>query len=123
MMLLALPLILEAVWTLPRLAAIVYTIAAYDPIAIALIAVRAFVSAMQVSAAMLLMQRRPQGAPIARAALIASAVLWTLEAGFNLAPSGVSPFWRWHIVTAYWLYAIAAAWWTTRFRPEGRAFR
>ena len=123
MMLLALLLILEVVWTLPRLAAIVYTIAAYDAIAIALIAVRAFVSAMQVSAAMLLMRRRPQGAPIARAALIASAVLLTFEAGLNLAPSGVYPFWRWQIVTAYWLYAIAATWWTTRFRPEGRAFR
>jgi hypothetical protein len=113
-LLIAILLMVEAVWTLPRLAAVVYTIAAYDPLAIALIAARAIVTAMQATAAMLLMQRRPQAPPIARIALAAAAVLLTLEAGFNLAPGPVYSFWRWQVVTIYWLYAGSAVWWLSR---------
>jgi hypothetical protein len=43
-------------------------------------------------------------------------MLRTLEAGFRLAPSGVPSFWRWEIVTAYWMYALAGAWWLSRPR-------
>ena len=110
-MLIAALLIAEAMWTVPRLAAVVYTIAAYDPVAIGLIAARACVTAAQLTAATLLVQRRPPARPIARIALVAAAVLLTLEAGFNLAPSAVYPFWRWQIVTVYWLYVVVAVWW------------
>jgi hypothetical protein len=114
--LIALLLIAEAAWTLSRVAGLVYTIAAYDPIAILLIAARAIVAAMQASGGALVLQRRPPAAAIARTALLASAMLRTLEAGFRLAPSGVPSFWRWEIVTAYWMYALAGAWWLSRPR-------
>ena len=114
MMLIACLLIAEALWTLPSLAALIYTIAAYDPVAITLIAGRVLVTAAQIAAGTLLLQRRPPGAPIARAAILGAAVLLTLEAGFNLAPSTVYVFWRWQVVAVYWAYALAAVWWLTR---------
>jgi hypothetical protein len=104
-------LLAEALWTLPTLAALVYTIAAYDALAVTIIAARGVVTAAQLSAALLLLQRRPPGPPIARLALLGAAILITLEAGFNLAPSIVYVFWRWQAVTVYWAYALAAIWW------------
>ena len=113
-MVIAFLLIAEAVWTLTRVAALVYTIAAYGPVTVVLIAARGVVAAMQATGGALLLQRQPAAAAIARAALVASAVLRTLEAGFQLAPSGFPAFWRREVVTVYWIYALASVWWLSR---------
>lgn len=101
-------LVIEALWTVTRLASLVSTIEAYDWTAILLIAARGLTGAMLMSGGWLLFERRQSAAPIAGAALLLSAVLFILDAGLGLAPSGIYPFWRWQFVGAYWLYAIAA---------------
>jgi hypothetical protein len=103
-------LIVEALWTVLRIASLLPTMAAYDPIAVALIAARALVGAVQLFSGWSLPSRRPQAAALATAALLASALLHTLEAGAQLAPSVIFHFWRWQILAAYWLYASTAAW-------------
>ena len=50
---------------------------------------------------------RPAGPPLARSALLVAAILTTLDVGFNLAPTGVYPWWRWQVVgRVYWVYAL-----------------
>ena len=105
-LLIAALLLIEALWTVVKTAELLVTIAAYDPIAIVLIAARAFVGALQLTAAMLLLNRRPQAAPLARAGFLLSAALLVLEAGFQLAPSDAYAFWRWQVVGLYWAYAV-----------------
>ena len=104
--LLGILLIVEAAWRVPGIAGIVYTMATYDLVADVLIAARVVVTALQLTAGSLLLRRRPPAVPLALAALVSSAALLTLEAGFRLAPSGVYSFWRWQVVAAYAVYAL-----------------
>lgn len=103
-------LIVEALWTVMRIASLLPTMAAYDPIAVALIAARALVGAVQLFSGWSLPSRRPQATVLARASLLASAILHTLEAGLQLAPSGIYVFWRGQFVAGYWAYATLATW-------------
>ena len=83
-------------------------IGGYDPVAKLLIVARGLVGALQFAGGWTLMARRPAGSVLARAALVAAAIVTTLDVGFDLAPMDVYPWWRWQVTAAYWLYAAVA---------------
>ena len=82
---------------------------AYTPITIALIVLRAVTNAFLFVAGWTLANNRPQGAALARGALLASAVLTIFDLGLNLAPSNVYYWLRWQVTAAYGIYAITCA--------------
>jgi hypothetical protein len=79
--------------------------AAYDGTVYAVVAARAGVTALQASAAWMLWQRLPAGPLFGQIALGVSAVLLVGEIGFRLAPSSITPGFRWPLVIAYAGYA------------------
>lgn len=102
---LALALLLEGLGTLLRVAGLVPAAAAYDFATLAIVAVRVLVATVQLAAARLLAYTAPPAVVLARTAFIASPVLLVLEIGFRLAPTSIPPWWRWHVVAGYALYA------------------
>jgi hypothetical protein len=48
---------------------------------------------------------RPQGSPLAVAALVGGAVLTVFDVGLGLAPSPVYPWLRWQATVVYAIYA------------------
>ena len=80
----------------------------HDASVIVLVVFRGFVGALQFAAGWMLLGGRLPGVPLARLAFVTSAVLTTLEVGFNLAPTRVYPWWRWQVTAAYWVYALVA---------------
>lgn len=103
-------LIAEAVGSALRLAQLAGTLVVYGPVALGLLALRGLVAAVQLTTGWQLLSGRATAAPLARMAVLASAVLTALETGFRLAPTNIDPSLRWYLVAAYWLYAAAMAW-------------
>lgn len=99
---------LEAANSLLWLARIASAAPVYDATVLALAAVRALVTALQASGAVLLVRRAPPAVALARAALAASAALLVVELGFGVAPTSVPPWFRWRVVVAYAACATAA---------------
>lgn len=89
---------------------------------VVLLGLRAIVSSAQIVGAAMLRVRRPSGPPLARAALVGSAMLIPLEVGLRLVPTNLDPTWRWWLVAAYWIYAGVALWALGRLftRPADR---
>ena len=114
---LVIALAIEAGVTLLQFATLIYTIAAYDLLATAILVARALVAMSLATAAWLLTNNAPPARTIARAALLASAVLYVFDAGLALAPSIAPPFFRWQFVGAYWVYAGLAVWALSRRAP------
>ena len=79
----------------------------HDASVIAVILARGLVGALQFTAGWLLSQRRPTGIVVARWAIVGASVWVLLAVGFNLAPTGVYPWWRSQATAAYGLYAGA----------------
>ena len=94
--------LLEALW----LANVVPVIAAHGPLTVVLLIARGLVAAALLMSGWQILGSRLPAAAIARGALIASAVLITLEIGMRLSPSNLDPTFRWPVVVAYWGYAI-----------------
>jgi hypothetical protein len=114
-------LFVEAFSTVSRLAALLPVLGVYGPVALVVLAARGLAGALQVTGAWLLFSGQPPAAPIARAALLLSAIVTTLETGFRLAPSNADPSLRWWLVAIYWAYAIGLAFVTTRLEPRDPA--
>ena len=102
----ALLLMLEGLSSALRFAARLTILMFYPPLTIAFIAARFFVAVQQFSAGWMVMSGRPPGPPIARWALLESAVLVTFELGFGFAPTNLFPAYRWWAVGWYWAYAL-----------------
>ena len=98
--------LLDVLW----LANIVPVIAAHGPLTIVLLIARGLVAAALLMSGWLILEGRPPAAAIARGALLASALLITLEIGLRLAPSNLDPTFIWPLVVIYWLYAIGLRW-------------
>ena len=98
-------LIVEALMTSLWIARHISGMTSRDTITIVLFVIRAITGAFAVVSGVWLIERRPIARPIARAVLLASAMLTTLELGFRLAPSSLDPAWRWPVVVASWIYA------------------
>ena len=103
-------LIAEALFGALRLSMLLPQLGIYDPVAIALIAVRGTLGALQFAGGWLLANKRPAGPVIARWALIAGAVLTVFDVGLRLAPSSIYYWYRWQVTAAYGLYAVTAIW-------------
>ncbi len=109
----ALLFLVEAALTIAWLTSLLSTIRIYGGVTLTLMAARAVVAALQFSGWMLL--SRAQGAsaaprpgiPIAGIAIIASALLTTVEVGWRLTPSNLDPTFRWPFIAGYWVYAAA----------------
>jgi hypothetical protein len=86
----------------------VQSFAVYPAAIDALFALRGVVGVLQFASGWMLVRNAGPGRPFARVALLASACLLTLELGFALAPTSVFPTFRWPVVVAYWIYAIAS---------------
>lgn len=80
---------------------------AYDASVWGLTAVRAVVTVVQGTAAWMLWTHQPPGRLFARVAVLASAVLLTLEVGLRLAPSSLPPGTHGLVLGGYWLYAAS----------------
>jgi len=93
--------LLAGLWVAARLP----TLGVHGPVTIAFILARGFAAAALLAGGWLLLQRRPPGTPIARAALVAAASLYTVDVAFRLSPTNLDPTFRWVPVVAYWVYA------------------
>ncbi len=82
----------------------------YDAIANIVILARAAVGALQLAGGLMLVERKPPGPALARAALLASAVVTMLVVGLRLAPSDVYYWIRWQFVASYWAYVLVGIW-------------
>lgn len=114
-------LLIEAFSTVSRLAALLPVLGVYGPVALAVLGARGLAGALQFTGSWLLFSDQPPAAPIARAALLLSALVTTLETGFRLAPSNADPSLRWWLVGIYWVYAIGMAFVTTRLERRDPA--
>lgn len=110
-------LLLEGLSTALRTTTRLTVLLVYPPLTIAFIAARFLVAVQQFSAGWMVMSGRPPGPPIARWALLESAVLLTLELGFRFAPTNLFPAYRWWAVGGYWAYALVGIF---VFRPDRR---
>lgn len=116
--LIAFALIAESMFGALYVANLLSQLGVYDAVAIALIIARGALGAAQFIAGWTLANRRPAGRNLARGALVAGAVLTILGVGFNLAPTSVYYWYRWHVTAAYCAYATGAAWYLGRVRME-----
>jgi hypothetical protein len=109
MLLIAFLLVVEGLTTGWWLARILPSLQGYDRAALILVAARAVIGGMQLAGGFFLVSRRLAAATLARVALLASAMLTTFEIGARMAPTDLDPTFRWPLVIAYWIYALAAA--------------
>ena len=79
-------------------------------------ALRVLVGVLQFTAGFLIFRRRAPGGALGQFALLASALLVTLEFGANLAPHNLFPTYIWPVVAGYWVYAFAGVWAMGRIR-------
>jgi hypothetical protein len=108
MILIALLLVVEGLSTGLWIARLVPRLSGFDAFVVVLMVMRGLVGAMQLTGGVFLLGRRAAAVTLSRWALIASAILTTLEIGERLAPSGLVPSLRWPLVGAYWIYALGA---------------
>jgi hypothetical protein len=114
----AILLILESLWTAFWIAGLVPSVARHDAGVIAIVIARGLVGGMQLAAGVFLIGRRAVAVPLARVTLVVSAALTTLEVGWRLAPTSLDRGLAWPIVLAYWTYALA---WSAALRRRQRA--
>jgi len=95
--------LLTGLWVAAR----VPTLGVHGPVTIAFILARGLAAAALVAGGWLLLQGRLPGTPIARAALVVAASLYTVDVAFRLSPTNMDPTFRWVPVAAYWIYAAA----------------
>ena len=108
MRILGLLLTAEGVWTLVWLTQLLSSLGWRDKSSVAVILARGIVGAMQLMTGWGLASRRPPALPLARWVLLVSAVLLTVETGWQLTPTDIDPTFRWPLVLAYWVYAGVA---------------
>ena len=70
-------------------------LAAYDGFTLAVVAVRGFTGALQLTAGSLLWKRSDAGLALGPVVLVASAILYALELGAGWGPNSVAPSARW----------------------------
>ena len=104
-------LILEAIQSALWIARLLPSLGVRDRTTVVLVGLRAVVSAVELVAGLQLRLNRMTGRPLARAALLASTALMTIEIGWRQVPTNLDPTYRWWIVGAYVVYAAAAYWW------------
>jgi hypothetical protein len=97
---------LTALWTTGLLP----TLAVYDGVTLAFIAMRVIVALVEFAAGLMLLRRQAPARLFARVALLVSAPLLTADIGFHLTPSNLFPDYRWPVVAAYWVYVCVALW-------------
>ena len=102
---LAFCLLAEALLSATRLVGLLSVLAAYDGVALLLIVLRAALAPLQFAGGWFLATHRPQGPPLARAALVAGTVLTVFDVGLALAPLPVYYWLRWQATGLYALYA------------------
>jgi len=105
-----LALVAESALTALWMTGLLPTLAVYDDVTLALIALRVIVALVGFAAGVMLLRGQAPGPLFARVALLVSAPLQTVEIGFRLTPSNLFPDYRWPVVAAYWVYACVALW-------------
>lgn len=108
----------EALYSALWVAGLFPALAVRDGLTVLLVSLRGGLSVIELMAAWSLLRRRPGAPLLAAGAVLASAVLLTLETGLRLVPTNLDPTYRWWVVGGYWIYAAAAARWFVRFWLE-----
>jgi len=106
--LIAFALIFEAMFACLYVANALGQLGIYDTVAVALIVARGLLGALQFSGGWLLATGRPPGAVLAQWGLAGGAIVTILGVGFNLAPTSIYHWLRWHATGVYVVYAVAA---------------
>jgi hypothetical protein len=114
MILIGLLLLVEGLSTALWIARIVPMLPALGAVVIVLGALRGLTGAMQTMGGASLLMGRRDTIKLCQLALIASALLTTLEIGARLSPNDLDPTWRWWLTSMYWIYALAAIAWLGR---------
>jgi hypothetical protein len=98
-------LLFESLLAAFYLSQLISALPGHDASVIAVILARGLVGALQFTAGWLLGAQRQTGFVVARWAIVCGAAWELLAVGFNLAPTGIYPWWRWQATGAYALYA------------------
>jgi hypothetical protein len=106
--LLAFALIFEAMFAGLYVANALAQLGIYDTVAVSLIIARGLLGAVQFAGGWILATGRPQGVVLAQWGLAGGAIVTILGVGFNLAPTSIYHWLRWHATAVYVAYAIAA---------------
>ena len=96
----------EAGLSAVRVSGLLPLLAVYDWPVLAMAGLRAAVASAQCAAGFMWLGRRTPAPAFTRGALLASALLLSLEIGAGLLPTSVFPAFRWPIVGAYWVYVL-----------------
>ena len=107
-------LIGEAIVNGLGVATLISALPGHDTSVVIFVLVRGLVSASQFAGGWSLADRRPSGLTLARASLLAGAILTTFDVGLNLAPTNIPYWYRWHWTAIYWVYALVAIWFLRR---------
>jgi hypothetical protein len=86
----------------------IQTLPVYPFVTVALLLLRGVVGICQFASAWMLVRNPEAGRVFARVVLLTSAVLVTLELGFDLTPTNLFPTYHLPAVIAYWMYAVTA---------------
>jgi len=70
-----------------------------------MIGARGLIGAMEAMSGWLVLDQRPAAVPLARLAILLSAVHITLGVGFSLGPTNLDPAFRTPFVIGYWVFA------------------
>ena len=97
----------ESVLAAFYLSQLISALPGHDTSVIAVILARGVVGALQFMAGWLLGARRPVGVVVARWAIVGAMTWELLAVGFNLAPTGIYPWWRWQATGIYFIYGTA----------------
>jgi hypothetical protein len=98
-------LILEGLSAALGVASRLTMLPAYPIPVLLMIAARALVGALEAMSGWLLLDQRPAAVPLARLAILLSAVHVTLGVGFGFAPTNLDPAFRTPFVIGYWIFA------------------
>ncbi len=99
--------LIESLFAALYLSQLISAIPGHDALVIAVILARGVVGALQFTAGWLLGARRPVGFVVAQWAIVAAMAWELLAVGFNFAPTGIYPWWRWQATGAYFIYGTA----------------
>ncbi len=114
-------LLLECVWTSIWIVSLVPSLGARDAVQVGVFTARAAIAAFLFAGWWALVRGLPAGARLARMALVASAVVLTIQLGAGVGPTNLDPSFHTTAIAAYWAYAAAGVWVLSRQAPAATA--
>jgi hypothetical protein len=103
-------LIVEALGTALWLAGRLDSLLAFGALVVLFAGARAVVGVLQFTGGWLLFSKRPQAPAFARAAIVSSAVVTTVDVAWRITPSDLDPSHRWIVIVSYLAWSGLVLW-------------